>query len=131
NACPCIAEIGEFGRVGVTSKEAAAADVTVDVPSGLWTAVRLSNEAPGQDRTKSCDASESDETCCATVALDNYTIDPSIGDDTTREPWRNQGSANYPGAPAVADAGFAVQATSKECSPVTSTEDPGNFVGRD
>jgi hypothetical protein len=37
---------------------------------------------------------------------------------------------NHPSDAAIRGAGFNVQATSKDCAPVTATEDPNDFVGQ-
>lgn len=128
--CPCVAGIGEFGQVNVSSLDAASSDVTVDLPANLWAAMRMNNEATGQDRSAGCDASEPDGTCCANVDVPGYEVDPAIGDDSTRDPWTNQGFLNQPSDTAVLGAGFSVRLTSKECAPVTSTARPEDFVGK-
>jgi hypothetical protein len=127
--CPCVNTIGEFGQIQVTSLDAAAADMTVDIPASLWTSINMSNEASGQMRGVPCGADGADGTCCATVDVPGYEIDPSIGDDQTRDPWVNKGFLNHPSPAAIMGAGFSVQLTSKDCAPVTSTENPDDFVG--
>lgn len=127
--CPCVAGIGEFGQVRVNSLDAASSDVTVDVPANLWVAANMSNDASGQDRSADCNASDPDGTCCANVEIPGYEVDPSIGDESSRNPWRNVGALNQPSDAAAQGAGFSISVTSKECSPVTRTASPDGFVG--
>jgi hypothetical protein len=128
--CPCVAGIGEFGQVQVQSQDAASANVTVDIPGTLWASMTMNNEATGQDRSADCGASEPDGTCCASVDIPGYMVDPSIGDEQSRDPWSNKGTVNHPSSSAIMGAGYSIILTSKECAPVTSTSRPEDFVGK-
>ena len=125
--CPCINAIGEFGQVKVDSIDAAAADAVVDIPGNIWAAINLTNEASGQMRNPVQDAPGA--RCDAVVTVPGYEIDPQIGDDVSRDPWRNKGFLNHPSDAAITGAGFNVQLTSSDCAPVTQTEEPSDFVG--
>ena len=122
NECPCVAQVMEFGRVKVDTHDSAAADMTVDLPSTLWASITAKNEQIGQD------SSDPDKHCEVTIdpSLPNFEIIDGPGNDF---PWERRGQINYPGLPAVAGAGYSVQATSKNCEPVPSTEDPNDYVG--
>jgi hypothetical protein len=135
--CPCLGGTNPytFASTKVTSHDAAAADITVDIPPNFWAAVNLTNEGDAQMKGAAGNTCAEGEGSCCDATVDptgflNYIIDPSIGDEFTRNPWRNAGSINYPGEPAVNGAGYNIQLTSKECQAVTSTEDPEAFVGK-
>ena len=53
----------------------------------------------------------------------------ALGSDALRDPWRNQGSINYPGDPAVSGAGYSVLLTSKTCQAVSHTDETDKFAG--
>lgn len=117
--CTCMAQVGDFGRVRVTSQGSDATDITVDVPDGLWTRVIAENQGMMQMKAG--------EHCTATVTMNNYVVDDTIGGESGRDPWRNLGTANYPGMPAVNGAGYSLQVTSANCAPVSATESPEDF----
>jgi hypothetical protein len=127
--CQCInAEGGEFGRIKIDSLAAAAADIIVDVPPALWAAINLENQGDGQMRQPPGDSCGG--RCDATVQVQgNYEIDPVVGDDSTRDPWRNKGFLNHPSPAAIQGAGYSIQLTSDDCAPVSTTEQPSGFVG--
>lgn len=117
-ACDCIAVGGgEFGRLEINSREDTAADIVVDMPSGLWASVKAENTGDMQE--------EAGDHCDATVEVQDF-MPNETGNDS---PWEKFGSTNYPGPPAIAGAGFSVVASSKSCEPVAFTEDPDDFVG--
>ena len=110
--------------------------MVVDMPPGLWSAVRLSNNGSGQQTqpgTNTC--VEADGACCDTVVgdeLGEYVIDAvTIGNEDTRMPWNNGGELNLPSAEVTRGAGYSVQLRSGECQVVTSTDDPEAFAGED
>ena len=116
--CDCIAVGGgEFGRLEVASREETAADITVDMPAGLWASVKAENTGMGQEA--------SGEHCDAKIEVANFEPNDT-GNDS---PWEAFGNVNYPGEPAIAGAGFSVVASSKSCEPVAFTENPDDFVG--
>jgi hypothetical protein len=115
--CDCIAVNGVFGRVDIKSREETAADITVDMPSGLWASVKAENTGMGQEA--------SGEHCDATIEVADF-VPNETGNDS---PWEKFGNTNFPGEPAIAGAGFSVVASSKSCEPVAFTEDPEDFVG--
>lgn len=118
--CDCIAVGGgEFGRLEINSREETAADITVDMPSGLWASVKAENTGEMQE--------EAGDHCEATVDVQGFTPNET-GNDA---PWEKFGNLNYPGPPAIAGAGFSVVASSKSCEPVAFTENPDDFVGTD
>jgi hypothetical protein len=137
--CPCLGGTNPFtfASTKVLSHDAAAANVTVDVPpSPFWSSVNLTNEGPNQMKSMAGgnNCAEEPGLCC------QATIDPSVGafiideiavgTEVTRNPWRNKGSINYPGLPAVDGAGYNIQLTSKDCQAITATEDPEEFIGK-
>lgn len=116
--CDCIAVGGgEFGRLAVESRDETAADITVDIPEGLWASLKAENQGDGQE--------ESGEHCDATIEVGNF-VPNETGNDFS---WQAFGNANYPGMPAISGAGYTVQAISSSCEPVAHTEDPADFVG--
>jgi hypothetical protein len=133
NVCPCLNEAFAFGRTSIVTHDGSAADMVVDLPPDLWSAAFLLNQGPGQTMAASSNAcSEGEGACCDAIvdaSVGVYTMDASIGDESTRVPWRNQGTINFPGGPAVLGAGYNVRLESKACQSVTSTEDPEDFVG--
>lgn len=118
--CPCLSQVGEFGRVLVESHDAASADINIDVPSELWMSITAKNEQMGQD------SSDDELHCRATVEVPGYELLDGPGNDF---PWETRGQVNYPSTNAVAGAGYNVTAFSKGCNPVPSTERPEDFVG--
>lgn len=120
NECPCVAQVGEFGRVKIDSHDAAAADAFIDVPQTLWASITGKNEATGQDST------DPEKHCIAQVDVPGYERLEGGGNDF---PWETRGQINYPGMPAVAGAGYSIQAFSANCAPVPFTEDPDDYVG--
>jgi hypothetical protein len=118
--CPCVSQVGEFGRVKVESHDAASADINIDVPSSLWMSVTAKNEQMGQD------SSDPDKHCTAKVDIPSFEILEGPGNDF---PWEVRGQVNYPSDSAVAGAGYSVTAFSKTCAPVPFTDGPDNFIG--
>lgn len=118
--CDCIAVGGgEFGRLELSNTDDAASNVEIDVPEGLWAAIRAESQAPDQDAAG--------ERCEATVSVPQFA--PSdVGNDF---PWEALGSANYPGPPAIMGAGYSIVASSSACGPVLFTEQPEDYVGPD
>jgi hypothetical protein len=116
--CPCIAVGGgEFGRLEIVSREETAADITVDMPAGLWASIKAENTGTAQEA--------SGEHCDATIEVANF-VPNETGNDS---PWEAFGNVNYPGTPAIAGAGYTISATSRSCEPVAFTEHPEDFVG--
>ena len=129
--CPCLGGSNPytFSSTVVSTHDASAANITVDLPESFWASLGLINKGAGQMTAAGSNlCAEGDGVCCdATVdpGAGTYVIDPSIGDEDTRDPWRSQGSVNYPGAPAVNGAGHHVSLTSDQCSAVDSHAEPG------
>jgi hypothetical protein len=120
--CPCVAQVGEFGRVKVESHDAASADINIDVPSNLWMSITTKNEQMGQD------SSDPELHCRATVDVPGY--EPLDGQSDFGDfPWESRGQVNYPGSFAVSGAGYSVTAFSKGCNPVPFTDNPDGFIG--
>jgi hypothetical protein len=116
--CDCIAvNGGRFGRLEVKSREETAADIVIDMPTGLWASVKAENTGTGQEAAG--------EHCTAEIVVPGF-VPNEIGNDA---PWQAFGNVNYPGAPAIAGAGYSIVATSKSCEPVAYTEHPKDFVG--
>ena len=134
-ACPCLASSGgiALGGTQISTHDASAADATIDTPADLWSSVFLVNESPTQTTVASTNTcTDGDGMCCDAVvdpSVGVYLLDETIGDALTRPPWRNQGSINFPGLPAVAGAGYSLQVHSAACQSVSTTEDPEDFVG--
>ncbi|MEM9455920.1 MAG: hypothetical protein AAGF11_17200 [Myxococcota bacterium] len=116
--CDCIAVGGgQFGLLRVENRNNAASDITVDLPAELWASMTAQNAGMGQNAAG--------DHCEAQVTIPGAVQD-STGNDF---PWQAKYFANYPGPPAIQGAGFNIQATSSECSPVAFTEHPEQFVG--
>ena len=111
--CGCI----NHGALDINNRDAAASNITVDIPSNLWASIRAENTGEGQ--------MSAGEHCDATVDVANSEEDPT-GNDF---PWQASYAANYPGMPAVAGAGYFIKTESSECSPVAFTQGPDEFVG--
>lgn len=118
--CDCIAVGGgEFGRLAISTRDGTAADMVVDLPTGLWASIKAENQGQRQE--------ENGEHCNATVEVANF-----VPNDTGNDfPWQVFGNANYPGLPAIGGAGYSVLATSASCQPVAFTEHPADFAGTD
>lgn len=117
NECPCVAQLGEFGRVNIDTADIAAMDAQIDLPASLWSSITARNEGPGQTL---------EEHCAAIVDVPGYVQLDGPGNDF---PWETRGTVSYPGLPAVAGAGYAVQLFSSACAPVPHTDVPEDFVG--
>lgn len=134
SACRCVAEMGDFGRVRVTSHDGAAVTATVDVPRGLWVNAALVNEGPEQMRGSDppcADASPMGTRCDSCVAIEGYVPDPNLGPPETRTPWIDLGVAARPSGAANPSSGFLVNLVSKRCDAVRYTPVPEAFVGED
>jgi hypothetical protein len=114
--CPCLAQGHEFGAVRVRTSPAGAADVTVDLPEGLWAAINLANDGPAQD-------ARDPNTHCEAQAL-FADLQPSATDDF---PWTVSGSIHVPSDAATIGAGFFVDAVSEQCGPLLATESPEQY----
>jgi hypothetical protein len=112
--CPCLADGHAFGTVRVRTTDAGAADVTVDLPPDLWSAISLANKGPGQD------SSDPELHCEAHVLFEE--IDRAIPPDEF--PWTDWGSINVPSEAATAGGGFFVDVASALCGPFPATEEP-------
>jgi hypothetical protein len=136
--CPCLSGSAPFtfAAAKINSHDASAANMTVDVPpSPFWSSVNLSNEGPNQMRSGPGNMCGDEAGLCCQATIDPsvgaYLIDEiAVGTEATRNPWRNKGSINYPGLPAVNGAGYNIQLTSKDCQAITATEDPDDYVGK-
>lgn len=116
--CDCIAiGGGEFGRLEISNTEASASNVVVDVPGGLWAAIHAESLGAAQDAAG--------EHCDATATVPAF-VPNDYGNDF---PWQVYGNASYPGGPAIIGAGYSIDASSSECGPVRSTEQPEDYVG--
>ncbi len=122
--CGCLAQGFSFSQVRVTSNDGQASEATVDIPEDFWVGYNMRNDGPqtvGDDAPgAACEASVDDSTGTVQLAQ-NVDLDAA--------PWINQGSINYPGAPATEGAGFAIQLVSDRCAAILGTEDPADFVG--
>ncbi len=116
--CPCIDQGHAFAGVKVTTSPPGAADVTVDVPAGLWASVRMSNDAPGQDQEDPALHCEAD------LELPNLTYISLAGNDF---PWQSTALSNLPSDQATLGAGFFVHLTSNGCGPVAAVENPEDY----
>ncbi len=106
-ACPC----STYGRVDVRG---GTTDVTVDVPSHLWTSAFLENAA-------------SDPTPCdVEIDVPGVKLDPRTLDD----PGRTLGFLNHPGDHAIVGGGYSVQLWAEDCSPVYYSPYPSAWPGK-
>ena len=118
SSCPCIDQGYPFGGVKLATAAPGADDVTVDVPPGLWSSVRMSNDSPGQDH------SDPDLFCEASLELPNVVYPSLAGNDF---PWQSSALSNLPSENATKGAGFAVDLTSSGCGPVAAVENPEDY----
>ena len=122
--CGCLAQGFSFSQVRVTSNDGQASEATIDIPEDFWVGYNMRNDGPqtvGDDAPgAACETSVDDSTGTVQLAQ-NVDLDAA--------PWINQGSINYPGAPATEGAGFAIQLVSDRCAAILGTEDPADFVG--
>jgi len=126
SSCACLSSGYSFSQVKIAANDGQSADGMVDIPGGgdFWVGYTMRNDgqnSPGNDEPG---------------ALCEAVVDPSAGEvklsestNLTQAPNSNQGSINYPGAPATEGAGYSIQMTSDTCSVVLDTESPGDFVG--
>jgi hypothetical protein len=136
--CPCLGGSNPytFASAKVSSLDASAADIVVDVPPApFWSAVNLTNEGPAQMKEGSGNTCGPDLGLCCEAKVSpevgTYLLDEiAVGTEATRNPWRNKGTINYPGEPAVNGAGYNIQLTSSDCQAITATENPDDFVGK-
>jgi len=112
--CACAME-GVYGVVKVESDDSAAANITVDVPTGLWSAITVENKG------------DAPESCTGTISVPGLVPDESGGNEFA---WEARGTVNSPSDAVTAGAGYNIQARSGQCDPVSFTEDPANFVGK-
>ncbi|MFO0631865.1 MAG: hypothetical protein U0168_03350 [Nannocystaceae bacterium] len=113
--CPCINQGYEPGTVKVTALKPASANITVDVPSSLWTSFRAENTGKNELSGDHCDATIDGFAESAIVYKDN----------DSNKPWLRSGSINVP--PAALAGGFFVSLTSEGCEPVAAVESPKDW----
>lgn len=113
--CPCINLGYNPGLVKVASLEPSSADITVDVPSGLWTSFRAENAGENTLQGKHCAA-----------AIEGLaSVEFSAGMSDPNKPWLRGGVANQPvAAPA---GGFRIDLKSSGCEAVGAVESPGEW----
>lgn len=119
NACPCGNPI-PFGLIEVSNEGTAAANITVDMPTDIWTFVRAENEG------MQTESGDDPFFCNADVELPNFEVSEEIGE--RRDPWIIRGTANYPGMPATVGSGFQLQLVSANCAPVEFSDTPMDFA---
>lgn len=124
--CGCLAQGYSFSQVKITANDGQSADGIVDIPSGgdFWVGYTMRNDGqndPGNE--------EPGALCEAVVDPSAGTIRLSDSTNLDQAPNSNQGSINFPGAPATEGAGYSIQMTSDTCAVVLATETPDGFVG--
>lgn len=113
--CPCINLGYNPGLVKVASLEPSSADITVDVPSGLWTSFRAENAGENTLQGKHCAA-----------AIEGLaSVEFSAGMSDPNKPWLRGGVANQPAAAPAG--GFRVDLKSSGCEAVGAVESPGEW----
>lgn len=113
--CPCINLDYNPGRVKVESLEPSSADITVDVPSGLWTSFRAENAGENSLQGKHCSATIEG---LAAVEFSAGMADPN-------KPWLRGGVANQP--PSAPAGGYRIDLTSSGCEAVGAVESPADW----
>ncbi len=114
--CGCINNDYDPGNVTVESLEPSSANITVDVPSGLWTSFRAENAGENSLSDKNCPSTIGE---IGSIVLDDAANDPN-------KPWLRAGIANKPeAAPA---GGFRVDLKSNGCEAVAEVESPDDWV---
>ncbi|MBX7081481.1 MAG: hypothetical protein K1X88_19935 [Nannocystaceae bacterium] len=114
-ACGCIAAGYEPAQVHVTATAPDAADITVDVPQGLWTRFAVENSGNNALGGPHCTA--------ALEGIDAAAIDDELHDEA--KPWLRRGALFVPGD---AVGGAWVQLTSEGCAPVGAVESPHEWT---
>jgi hypothetical protein len=113
--CPCINLGYNPGLVKVESLEPSSADITVDVPSGLWTSFRAENAGENTLQGKHCPATIEG---LAAVEFSAGMADPN-------KPWLRGGIANEP--PAAPAGGYRIDLKSSGCEAVGAVESPADW----
>jgi hypothetical protein len=112
NNCGCINQNFDPGGVEVASLEPSSANITVDLPGGLWTSFRAENAGENQIDGKNCPS---------TIG-DLGAVEYEDGGNDENKPWLRSGFANKPAtAPA---GGFRVDLKSSGCESVAGVEEP-------
>ena len=125
--CGCLSQGFSFSQVKIAANDGQSANGTVDIPSGgdFWVGYTMRNDGQNSPGNQEPGA------LCEAVVEDNAgSVRLSESTNLTQAPNSNQGSINYPGAPATEGAGYSIQMTSDECSVVLATENPDGFLGR-
>lgn len=113
--CPCIFDtMSAWGSVRVESRDAAAANITIDAPEHLWMNITARNDGPNQSAATSH--------CNANIELADFIIEDKPF------PWSVRGTTPPPSP--SASGGYGTIAVSKDCSPVVYTPSPDDYVGR-
>jgi hypothetical protein len=110
--CPCVQD-GNFGLLSIGSMDGAAADITLDVPAGLWTTINAQNQGEGQ--------SVAGDHCVASVEVAEAVPAP------TDFPWIAGASTPKPSEASLEGGGYQILAVSSDCGIVAATESPQDF----
>jgi len=116
SACGCINQGFDPGKVEVVSLEPSSANITVDVPSSLWTSFRAENAGENILNEKNCPA---------TIGEIGSVVYDDAGDDPLK-PWLRSGIANKPSEEAPSG-GFRVNLKSNGCESVAEVEEPKDW----
>jgi hypothetical protein len=114
--CGCINQGFDPGKIEVASLEPSSADITVDVPTSLWTSFRAENAGNNELNGKNCPATIGE---IGTIEYDDAGDDPN-------KPWLRSGIANKPSEQAPAG-GFRVDLKSNGCEFVEAVEEPKDW----
>lgn len=115
--CPCLAQSVPFGELSVRTHDGDAAELTAQIPEGLWASIDAINEGEVLPRMPLH--------CAAKVDVPGF-----VSDDDEQPLWRS-GTVGFPGPPADARGGYAVSLSSSRCREVSFTESPADFGGED
>lgn len=104
------------GQIQVASLEPSSANITVDVPSALWTSFRAENAGTNELNGKNCPA---------TIGDIGSIVYEDAGDDPLK-PWLRSGIANKPSEEAPSG-GFRLDLKSNGCEAVAGIEEPKDW----
>ncbi len=113
--CPCIANGHGFGGVNVRSRLVDATDITVDLPTSMWTRLHLRNRLDdGLDRE-----------CVPEINLPPEAFE--LAEQNSEADI--VAFMNFPGIPAKKGLGYQVALESGKCGPVAYSAAPEEFMG--
>jgi hypothetical protein len=112
----CFCNPDDFRAIQVTTQDLKAANVTVDLPSDLWTAVQAQNNEPSL-------SSDSDPLCLATVDCNEFD-GCEIDEDNSANEWKQYVELNDLGDDNIEGLGIQLKAESDACANIPVARSP-------